>query len=385
MMTRVTFLLLLVSVPLLLPGRASAWGSLGHQVVADLAQDMLTPAARAQAAALLGPPSGGGSGGAAFSLASVSVWADDIKSLRPETRPWHYVTLQLAEPGFKARRAFGNPADSPNVVTAYEAQMAVLRNAQADRYAREEALKWVVHLVGDLHQPLHVGEDRDKGGNLAKVKVGRRTRNLHEVWDYVLLERLNLPGDTLRARLGRALAADTASLARIARGGVVDWVDEAHAKTRDCYLLHGKPLKKGIAQSLDRTYLRPATLVALEQLKVAGVRLAQSLNQALDPAAPPRPPAPSLGAAAMAAQAAPDWFAAAEPDPGETPSRGASRATGTAEAPGAGSGRYGWSANSKVYHYAECAALLRIKRKNLRRGDTVPPGMTLHAGCPRRD
>lgn len=364
--TQVTWVFLLL---VLLPRTAGAWGALGHQVIADLAQDMLTPAARARASALLGPPTAGGAGGAGFRLSAVSTWADDIKSLRPETRAWHYVTLQVAEPRYDAAKA-----DSPNVVTALKRSLGVLGDASADRYAREEALKWVVHLVGDLHQPLHVGEDRDRGGNLHKVKVGRRTRNLHEVWDYVLLERLNLPADTLRALIRRDIAADAAWRTRIAGGTVEQWVDETHALSRGCYLLHGRPMRKGIASSLDRSYLRPNTWVVLGRLKTASVRLARVLNAALDPAAPPVPPAP-VRAAGRADTAA--YFAAAAGDPDVE--------TSPAERGGASaSAKYFWSVNSTVYHLAGCADIARIKQSNLRGGDVPPPGLSLHAGCPRK-
>lgn len=379
-----------------------AWGELGHQVIADLAQDMLTPKAKAQAAALLGPPSGGGSGGPGFRLSAISTWADGIKGLRPETRPWHYVTLQLADPGYAARRlgqAALPPPDSPNVVTALRASRKTLSDPKADRYAREEALKWLVHLVGDLHQPLHVGEDRDKGGNLHKVKVGRRTHNLHAVWDYVLLDRLNLAADSLRAALAREIAADPGFLDRNSRGTEEDWVDETHARTRACYLFRGQPLRKGIAQSLDRTYLRPATLASLHQLKLAAVRLAREINLALDPAAPPVPPAPARVPSGWKADTS-AWFASADADPvgheagprqsagpdGAAPAAsGAARTASRRDSGGsAAKGGFAWSASGKVHHLADCADVARIKPANLRRGDNPPPETRLHKGCPRR-
>lgn len=393
---------------LLLVDPAFSFGAFGHRVIADLAQDMLTPKARAQAAALLGPPSGGGAGGAAFRLSSISVWADDIKSLRPDTRTWHYVTLQLDEARYdKVKAPAGRPPDSPNVITALNRSLAVLKDASADRYAREEALKWAVHLVGDLHQPLHVGEDHDRGGNLAKVKVGRRTENLHAVWDYVLLERLKLSADSLRLLLARGIAGDASFIPRNAKGTVEDWVDETHAKTRGCYMFRGKPLRKGMAVSLDRTYTRPNTLVVLEQLKIAAVRLALVLNRALDPAAPPLPPAPlrlpsgwredTAAYFKDAPEETADAIRPGESGKGGPPSadRGHAKVKSKApKAPGSGAsvpeteaatvGKYAWSANSEVYHFADCADVARIKPKNLARGDIPPPEKTLHSGCPRK-
>ncbi len=346
-----------------LAGKAYAFGELGHEVIAALAQDMLTPKARAQVQSILATA---GNGGPPPNLAGIAVWADKIRSLRPETRPWHFANIQIGDPGYDPARV-----DTPNVLTALDRELAVLRRPAADRYSREEALKWVVHLVGDLHQPLHVGEDHDRGGNDDKVKVNRRTYNLHAVWDFVLLERLHLDLDSLHAMLAGDIAADPAFISRNAHGTPRNWVDETHVKSRACYLLHGKPMRKGIAVSLDRDYIHGATLMVLDQLKIAGVRLAFVLNAALDPAGPRVPPAP--------ARAPPHgrgdkerFFAQSEPMPG-------GEAAGAAR-----TGRYAWSVNSKVYHFADCADVARIKPENLRTGAFPPPGKTLHAGCPRR-
>lgn len=345
-----------------------AFGVLGHQVIAAMAEAMLAPKAKAEVKALLGP------GGGAGTLASISVWADEIRMLRPETRPWHYVTIQIAEPAYDSARA-----DSADVIKAMKRQTSILARPQADRYAREEALKWIVHLVGDLHQPLHVGEDRDKGGNLAMVKLNRRSYNLHEVWDYVLLERLHLPLDSLRYLLEREIAADPEFRKRNAQGTPESWVNDTHAKSAACYLLHGKPMRKGIKVQLDKAYVDAATRTTLLQLKIAAVRLAYTLNQVLDPGAVM--PAPGL-------RTPPGWkgdtaafYAKADPireSPGGDPKvtarhdgRGENRATA-----------YAWSANSAVYHVYTCADVARIKKKNLQTAEVPPTGKRLHAGCP---
>ena len=355
-------------------GDGFGFGDLGHRLVGALAQDMLGPRARAKMAQVLGPEGGAVAvvdGMRLPALARAATWADEIRMLRPETRPWHYVTLQLAEPGYDPARA-----GSPNVVIACNRALRTLRDPGADRYAREEALKWAAHLIGDLHQPLHVGEDHDKGGNLAQVKLGRRSYNLHQVWDHALLERLNLDFESLRSMLARDIAADPAFLRRNARGTVEDWVNETHRKTAQCYLLHGKAggkageaMRKGGKVALDRDYARAATLTVLEQIKIAAARLAFAVNGALDPGGALSPPA------ASPAGAGPDYFAKA--DTSEAAGRGR-----PPEPPAAARGRFAWSVHSQVYHFAECAAVGKIKRKNLHFSDTPPPGMELHAGCP---
>ncbi|MDB5105163.1 MAG: nuclease [Fibrobacteres bacterium] len=361
---------------------ASAFGVLGHQVIAALADDMLTPKAKAEVENLLGPAGG------STALSSIATWADDIRMLRSETRPWHYVTIQIGEARYDPARA-----DSADVIKAINRQSAILANPAADRYAREEALKWVVHLVGDLHQPLHAGEDHDKGGNLAKVRVNRRTYNLHEVWDYVLLERLHLPMDSLRVLLEREIAADSGFIRRNAQGTVESWADDTHSKSPACYVLHGKPMRKGIKVQLDKAYVDAATLTVLSQLKIGGVRLAYALNRALDPHG--AMPAPVLRAPPGWHAGSDAYFAGADPirdipeaGTGEDsissrpahPAKGAKGAAkGRARIP---AGKYAWSVNSDIYHFSECADVARIKRKNLQTADFPPFGKRLHAGCP---
>jgi hypothetical protein len=355
---------------------AGAFGVLGHQVIAAIAEDMLTPKAKAEVNSLLATSGAAGTSsgaGGPSTLASASTWADEIRTLRPHTRPWHYVTLQISEAGYDSARA-----DSTNVIKAIKRQLDVLATPGADRYAREEALKWVVHLVGDLHQPLHAGEDHDKGGNLAKVKVNRRTYNLHEVWDHVILERLHLPLDSLRPMLERRMAADTGFAARYAQGTVESWADDTHAKARACYLVNGRPMRKGIKMQLDKAYLDAATLILLEQMEKGAVRLAFALNRALDPqgskamrVAPLRAGPRGAGDAA--------FFASADPIADAAVS--ASDTSGASDASDA-VGAYAWSVNSGVFHHSSCADVVRIQKKHLRRGDSPPPGKKLHKGCP---
>ena len=334
------------------PAPALAFGEFGHQLIGALAEDMLTPKARSQVQALLGP-----AGGPA-TLAAASTWADEIRTLRPASRPWHYITLQIEDPRPDVARA-----DTPNAVTALDRELAVLSKPDADRYAREEALKWVIHLVGDLHQPLHAGERHDKGGNLMRVKLNRRAYALHAVWDYALLERLHLPLDSAKAMLEREIANDAGWVSRNAQGTPAQWAGETHALSAACYVLHGKPMPAGRQVQLDRAYAAAATLVSLSQIKRAGTRLAFVLNRAFDHGSgnPVLRASPGKGPTA--------WFAHADSlreDDGQ-----------------AVIARYAWSANSKVYHLSGCADVKRIHKRNLVTANLPPPGKTLHPGCPR--
>jgi hypothetical protein len=219
------------------------------------------------------------------------------------------------------------------------------------------------------------------------VKVNRRTYALHAVWDYVLLERLHLPVDSLTAMLARELAADPAGTARNAQGTPARWALETHALAPACYLLHGKPLPEGKIVQLDRDYVRAGTLTSLAQLKRAGTRLAFVLNRALDPGSG----LPALRAPPGGAPKADAYFGQAEPLREDAGSEAAGPAAPNAPAKPARArsargkhalARYAWSENSKVYHYSECADVKRIHKKNLVTSDIPPPDKTLHANCP---
>ncbi|PTT92483.1 endonuclease, partial [Pelomonas sp. HMWF004] len=135
---------------------AHAWGAEGHRLIAELAQDQLTPAARAQVARILEQEPGA-------TMASISTWADEVRSR--ETAAWHYVNPPEGSCSYEPAR------DCPGgdcVVEAINAQAAILKSKAPDA-VRLSALKWVVHLVGDVHQPLHAGFKGDKGGNLYQV------------------------------------------------------------------------------------------------------------------------------------------------------------------------------------------------------------------------
>jgi len=137
---------------LLLPCRAIfGWGHEGHTVVRLVAEHYMTAAALAKARDFLG-------GGTIDAVAS---WADDYRRDHSETSPWHYIDIPLADSKIDSAR------ECPNgdcVVAKTEQFLAVLRGSGADSAKKTEALKSVIHFVGDMHQPLHDEDDRDKTG-----------------------------------------------------------------------------------------------------------------------------------------------------------------------------------------------------------------------------
>src|SRR5436305_12076598 len=157
---------------------AFGWGPEGHNLVARLAEPRLTPAARARVAEILGP---------GVSMVSVSSWADQIRRSRPETGPWHYVDIPIDRPHLDLAR------DCPNndcIIGKIEEFAKALKDPDMTPENQREALMFIIHFVGDMHQPLHCATNQDKGGNEVMTEFFGIPMNLHSAWDSGLLGRM---------------------------------------------------------------------------------------------------------------------------------------------------------------------------------------------------
>jgi hypothetical protein len=199
------FASLLLFALVILPAPARAWGCEGHQVVALLAEKHLSPRALAMAKKVLadGPIDPSLSryckNGPADPMADASTWADDIRGIRPEASPWHYIDIPR---GTKIRdvEKFCDPKEGC-VTRAIRDALATLRSPEADPQKRADALRFLIHFVGDLHQPLHAITNDDEGGNCVPVaffdvppqlrnpQTESYAPNLHAVWDTNILEK----------------------------------------------------------------------------------------------------------------------------------------------------------------------------------------------------
>ena len=262
----------------LAPGAAWAWGHKGHAAIAALAEANLTPVAEAQVHELLKndldryeKPSG------RTTLAQISSWPDEIRDIAPADtyKGWHTRSNPVCSDKLGACKD-GHCVDQ-NII--YYAN--VLKDRSQSPRARNEALKWVVHLVGDLHQPLHSGINRNghDGGTFDVTLEGQNTpphTSFHHAWDDELAV-LALKSGSIKAKL-----TDTANLPEDAP---TQWMKEA----RDiAYKNAYQPLSDfacGVVPHtvviLDRTYQQQAIPVIRTQMTRAGLRLAQLLNQLL--------------------------------------------------------------------------------------------------------
>jgi hypothetical protein len=157
------------------PQDVDAWGSVGHRVLARVAASRLSTHTRQEVKTLL----------SGRSLAAVSTLPDEWRTTtRPETAPWHFVDIPKSETTYDPARDCQN---GDCVIEAIARQQAILSDHTKTKKARTEALIFLVHLVGDVHQPLHCADDHDRGGNEVQVQFFGIDDNLHAVWDSSLI------------------------------------------------------------------------------------------------------------------------------------------------------------------------------------------------------
>lgn len=248
----------------LAPLAASAWGQRGHALVGALAERDLSPAARTEVARLL-------AGEPEPTLAGVASWADTLRENDPDlgrrSAKWHYVNM--AEDGCAARPATQCP-DGDCLYAAIVTQRAILADRGRPLAERRQALKFLVHFVGDAHQPLHAGYARDRGGNTHQIRHAGEGSNLHRLWDAELPAR---PGLSRREQRDALLRRPLPSGAAIA--------DPMHWTAAACRLALRPGFYPKAGSDVGDAYLTRWRPVADAQLRLAGHRLARLLDAAL--------------------------------------------------------------------------------------------------------
>jgi len=241
-----------------------AWGPEGHRLVAGLAQEMLTPAAEIQVRDTLRPGE---------TLVSMASWADDVRRTRKETEPWHFIDIEITGTGLDMRR------DCPHndcVLAKITEFRKLWRDPAAKPETRREALLFLDHFVGDMHQPLHCADNHDKGGNEVHVVFQGAPMNLHHLWDSGLLD-LMPSEDELLVAMTRDITPE--KRAAWARGSLEDWARESFQVARSVVYGNLPKTPPGETPRLGDAYQAPANRAVEEQIEKAGVRLATILNE----------------------------------------------------------------------------------------------------------
>lgn len=238
-----------------MPTIALAWGIEGHQVIATLAERQLTPTAKRQVDRLLSLEPG-------ETLASISTWADEHRN--PSTGPWHFINFPRGNCVYDAQR---DCPDGRCVVEAIQKQQEILASDASDEQ-RLRALKYLVHFMGDIHQPLHAGYRDDKGGNTYQLRAFMRGSNLHALWDKGLIRNLDQDPEKISARL-----LDNRPNVK-AMGVTVPQMAEESCRIVEMPNFY--PVRR-----VGQDYIDKFTPLMEQRLTVAGARLAEMLNRLL--------------------------------------------------------------------------------------------------------
>ncbi|HLJ25107.1 MAG TPA: S1/P1 nuclease [Candidatus Angelobacter sp.] len=269
-MKRIPALLLLVVLPC---SQSFAWGYKGHRIVADIALNHLSSSAKQNLQTLLGNTD----------LAMISTWADEVRPQRPESYGWHFVDIPKDSAGFSEERDCYRPdekrpssqTDHHNCVvdriTLFKQMLADKNASQPDRL---EALKFLVHFVGDIHQPMHA-VDEARGGNgihiveFGSAQCGKYPCNLHSEWDTGLIEHTGRSEQEYVAFLEQMIVSK-----KLQAGGTPqDWANESLRLAKQVWVNDGG--------AVDQAYYQANISVVDERLALAGLRLAAMLNDAL--------------------------------------------------------------------------------------------------------
>ncbi|MCW8091059.1 S1/P1 nuclease [Alteromonas ponticola] len=236
-----------------------AWGQTGHRVTGAIAEHYLSNEAKSAVEALLPNES----------LAEASTWADEMRSNPDEfwqrtATPWHYVTI----PGDKTYQQTGAPKQG-DAFTALQYFRQLLTSPTSSAREKQKALRFIVHIIGDLHQPLHAGNGNDKGGNDIKVRFFWNDSNLHRVWDSQMLEQRKLSYTEWTEWLLQKISDTDRDQWRDTNPQT--WIDESVAIRKTIYPKD--------ANNMNYDYLYEHIPTVKKRLQQAGVRIAAYLNE----------------------------------------------------------------------------------------------------------
>jgi len=241
-----------------------SWGVTGHRTVGEIAERHLSPQAKAAVKAILGHES----------MAEVSTWADEIRKDNPETFNWHFINVPLGL-SFDDFKSQVENAAGTNVYKATLSAEATLKNNKSTEREKVEALKFIIHFVGDMHQPMHVSRAEDKGGNSIMLSFNNNDTNLHALWDSGLLEYTSLSYDKLADKYDHATPQQ---IAKWQSDPIIIWAWESYQVSSILYT----EVNSDGSSKLGKEYYDAHIAVVESRLEKAGIRLAGLLNSVFD-------------------------------------------------------------------------------------------------------
>lgn len=244
---------------LLIPFNLFGWGKIGHRVVGEIAENNLTEGVREKVRDLLDGQS----------LANASTWADEMRSNPKFDKysSWHYINLPIDKEYDEI------PSSANNVITQINKAIEVLKSPLASREVKQFYLKYLIHMVGDLHQPLHTGRFEDYGGSKIKVKFkGRKAEetntNLHVLWDSGMIDDYKMS----YTEYADKLMDEFKNKLDFPQGNALEWSKESHSFVPKIY-----ETKSGSYLSYD--YVYDNLPIVDQRLYRAGIRLSTILNE----------------------------------------------------------------------------------------------------------
>ncbi|MFY8275235.1 S1/P1 nuclease [Pseudoalteromonas sp. SSDWG2] len=243
--------------------QAWAWGANGHRIVAAIAEQNLSPQAKARLYEILGTQS----------LARVSTWADEMRSnpeyfWQKQSSRWHYINID-SQSEF-SRSKFHVHTNKNDINNAHSAILSAISALSAPDTSIEDQrfyLKFLIHLIGDIHQPMHVGRSQDRGGNTIKVEFFNNPTNLHRLWDSQLLEQAQLS----YSEYAQFLCCDNLENTQYKnKDSVQQWLLQSHKLASSIY--------SSTSEQIGYAYVDKYQRIMEQQLALGGHRLAELLN-----------------------------------------------------------------------------------------------------------
>ena len=233
-------------------GSSFAWGPRGHKIVAQIARQYLDKSVADSVDYYLD----------GISLEKAGYWMDEVvmNASYDFMRPWHFVAIEEDKTYVKTK--------NPDIVNVLENVIATLKKKKSSKKEMFLSIKILTHLVADIHQPLHCGFTKDKGGSTIKLRFFFKSTDLHEVWDNEVLEYKGTAAEDCLRLASQFTKRDIATYQKV---DVLNWMEESRALLSYVYDYKGN--------KLDDDYVEKVTPIIKMQLVKAGLRLASVLNQ----------------------------------------------------------------------------------------------------------